>query len=44
MKGTNSNRILFGHLLGGGLRHSSRGSGFSGFLPEGKSSRRRGVQ
>jgi hypothetical protein len=28
MKGIISSRILFGHLLGGGFRHSSKGSGF----------------
>lgn len=28
MKGSMSRRILFGHLLGLGLRHSSNGSGF----------------
>jgi hypothetical protein len=28
MKGSKSRRILFGHLLGGGFRHSSIGSGF----------------
>lgn len=27
MKGSMSNLILFGHLLGGGFRHSSNGSG-----------------
>jgi hypothetical protein len=28
MKGSMSSRMRFGHLLGGGLRHSSIGSGF----------------
>jgi hypothetical protein len=28
MKGNINSRIRFGHLLGGGFRHSSRGSGF----------------
>jgi hypothetical protein len=28
MKGSISSRIRFGHLLGGGFRHSSNGSGF----------------
>lgn len=40
MKGTKSNLILLGHLLGSGLRHSSRGSGFSGLLLRGRCMRR----
>jgi hypothetical protein len=34
IKGSMSNLMRFGHLLGGGFRHSSMGSGF---LPGGRS-------